>query len=74
VELPDEEWYFQQVEIDAYHTFDAGIEQILCKKKGPIEEASLNLYVKNLLNATYYDTSGFPAADRTVGATLRLSF
>ena len=73
-ELENDEYYFQEVEIDAYHTFDAGIEQVLWKQKGPIEEASLNLYVKNLLNATYYETSGFPAADRTVGATLRLSF
>ena len=73
-ELENDEYYFQEVEIDAFHTFDVGIEQVLCREKGPIEEASLNLYVKNLLNATYYETSGFPAADRTVGATLRLSF
>lgn len=73
-EIDDDVWIFKQVEIDAYHTFDAGIEQVLCRKKGPIDEATLNLYVKNLLNATYYETSGFQSADRTVGATLRLCF
>jgi iron complex outermembrane receptor protein len=73
-EIADDVWDFRQVSIDAYHTVDAGIRQVLWRDKWMTEEASLDVYVKNLFDETYYNTSGFPAADRTFGATLSLQF
>jgi len=67
-------WSFEEVEIDAYDTVDFGIEQILCENQGALEKAVLNLYVKNLFNKRYYDTSGYQATDRFFGASLSISF
>jgi len=65
---------YRQVEIDAYHTVDFGIEQVLCENQGPLQRAVLNLYVKNLFDEKYYDTSGYEALDRYFGASLTFSF
>ncbi len=73
-EIAEDVYDFREVEIEAYHTVDAGIEQVLCKKKWLLDEAVLSLYVKNLFDVTYSDASGFPATDRTIGATLNLKF
>jgi iron complex outermembrane receptor protein len=73
-EISPDVWDFRQVEIEAYHTVDFGVEQVLCENQGPLQKAVLNLYVKNLFDEEYYDTSGFPATDRFFGASLSLSF
>ncbi|MBT8340715.1 MAG: TonB-dependent receptor [Desulfatitalea sp.] len=72
--LSDDVWYFRRVSIDAHHTVDVGIEQVLWEKKYLMQEAALSLYVKNLFDEAYYNTEGFMADDRTAGATLRLRF
>jgi iron complex outermembrane receptor protein len=73
-EIAPDVYDFRQVEIDAYHTVDFGIEQILFENRGPLRKAVLNLYVKNLFDEEYYDASGFPAVDRFFGASLSVSF
>ena len=73
-EIAPDVYTFRNVEIDAYHTVDFGIEQVLFENRGPLKNAALKLYVKNLLDEEYYDTSGFPATDRFFGASLRCSF
>jgi outer membrane receptor protein involved in Fe transport len=73
-EITEDVWDFRQVAIDAHHTVDFGVEQILWKNKWMIDEASFSAYVKNVFDETYFNTSGFPANDRTFGATLRLCF
>jgi outer membrane receptor protein involved in Fe transport len=67
-------YYFRQVAIEAYHTVDIGIAQTLFERKGPFRKAMLNLYVKNLFDEEYFDTTGYPATDRFFGASLSLSF
>ncbi|GAB6906331.1 hypothetical protein JCM12296A_21660 [Desulfosarcina cetonica] len=73
-EIAEDVYDFRQVQIDAYHMVDLGIEQVLCKEKWMLDEAVLNFYVKNLFDVTYSDASGFPATDRTVGVTLSIRF
>jgi len=73
-EIAPDVYDFRQVAIDAYHTVDFGIEQILFENRGPLRKAVLNLYVKNLFDEEYYDSSGYPAVDRFFGASLSLSF
>ena len=73
-EVAPDVYTFREVEIDAYHTVDFGIEQVLFVNRGPLKNAALKLYVKNLLDEEYYDTSGYPATDRFFGASLKCSF
>jgi iron complex outermembrane receptor protein len=73
-EVAPDVYDFRQVEIDAYQTVDFGIEQVLFESRGPLQKAVLNLYVKNLFDEEYLDTSGFPAVDRFFGASLSVSF
>ena len=73
-EVAPDVWDFRSVEIEAYHTVDFGVEQVLCENQGPLRKAVLNLYVRNLLDEEYYDSSGYPAVDRFFGASLKLSF
>jgi iron complex outermembrane receptor protein len=70
---PDE-YSFTEVAIDDYHVMDAGLVQELPPSWFPHCEASLKLYVKNLFDTSYVTSDGFPATDRTVGASLSLRF
>ena len=73
-EIAEDVWSFRQVQIDAYHTVDLGIRHTLWENKYHIQEAAVSLFIKNLLDEEYYDTSGFPATDRTLGVTLNMKF
>ncbi len=67
-------WDFREVKNDAYHTVDFSVQQKLPFVKGFMKDALVTVYVKNIFDEEYFDTSGFPASDRTFGTTLTLSF
>lgn len=73
-EVADDVWDFRQVENDAYHTVDVSVRQKLFAGKGFLQNAEASVYVKNLFNEKYFDSTGFPATDRTIGVTLSASF
>jgi len=54
----------------AYHSFNLGVEQTLCKAWGPVQDAKIEFYIKNLFDEDYCDARGYPATDRTFGTTL----
>ncbi|BHH85849.1 TonB-dependent receptor [Desulforhopalus sp. 52FAK] len=73
-EIAEDVWDFREVENDAYHTVDVSISQTLFESKGFLRNAVASVYVKNLFDEEYYDSVGFPATDRTFGATLSVCF
>jgi iron complex outermembrane receptor protein len=73
-EVADDVWDFREVDNDAYHTVDFAVEQKLPFVKGWLKDAIVTVYVKNILDEEYFDTTGFPASGRTVGTTLTLSW
>lgn len=73
-EIAPDVFDFRQVEIDNYHTVDVGIEQVLFENKWLLQKSVLNLYVRNLFDEEYYDTTGYPAVDRFYGASLKITF
>jgi len=58
--------------LDAYHVFDFGVRQTLFKRAGWFSDAELRVYVKNLFDEEYQNTSGYPAIDRTFGAAFSI--
>lgn len=73
-EISEGVWDFRQVQNDAYYTVDFSIQQQLFAVKGWLRNAMVNVYVKNAFNEKYYASDGFPATDRTIGATMSFSF
>jgi outer membrane receptor protein involved in Fe transport len=73
-EVAEDVWNFREVANDAYHTVDLSVQQKLFDSKGFLKNAVASVYVKNLFNEEYFDATGFPATDRTIGATLSVSF
>lgn len=73
-EIAEDVWNFRQVANDAYQTIDLSLRQKLFASKGFLKDAVVSVYVKNLFNEKYFDATGFPATDRTIGTTLSVSF
>lgn len=73
-EVSENVWDFREVQNDAYNTVDFAIQQKLPAVKGFLKDAMVTVYVKNIFDKEYFDTTGFPASDRTFGTTLTLSF
>ena len=73
-EIDDNVWTFREVAIDAYHTVDVAVEQTLLKQRGGLRDMKVKLYIQNLFDETYYDTSGYPGTDMTFGAALTCRF
>jgi outer membrane receptor protein involved in Fe transport len=71
-EVAPDVWDFREVEIEPYNVFDIGIQQTLFKQDGWLKDAIVSLYVKNLFDEEYYDTSGYPATDRTFGISFSI--
>ncbi|MGD9162670.1 MAG: TonB-dependent receptor, partial [Desulfobacteraceae bacterium] len=69
-EISEDVWDYREEHIDAYNVFDLGIRHILFKQKYGFKDVSLNLYIKNLLNKKYSNTSGYQATDRFFGASI----
>ena len=73
-ELEAGEYEFHQIALDAYHTVDLAVEQVLFNQWRSLKQCVLKIYVKNLFDEEYQDTKGYPATDRTLGAGIRLNF
>ncbi len=73
-EVGPDEWEFTDIAMDAYHVFDLAVRQALFAKWGFFENATLKVYVNNLLDEEYENLSGYPATDRTYGAALDINF
>jgi iron complex outermembrane receptor protein len=71
-EIAEDVWDFRTVEIDHYNVVDIGVRQTLFKQDGWFKDAIVSLYVKNLFDEEYYDTSGYPATDRTYGISFSI--
>ncbi len=66
-ELAEDEWIIREVAIDSFHLVDFGIRQTLFHEWGPMSNGVLRLFVNNVFDETYTDSSGYPATDRTFG-------
>lgn len=66
-EIATDVWNFHQVDNPAHSVVDLGVQYKCFTQAGWLRDGTLNVYVKNLLNESYYNTSGYPATDRTVG-------
>jgi len=69
-EIGPDEWDFTEIPMDAYHVFDLAVKQTLFSKWGFLENATLKVYVNNLLDEDYENLSGYPATDRTFGVAV----
>ena len=69
-EIAEDEWVVRRVPIDAHSLVDFGVRQTLFQKWGPLHNASVRVYVNNLLNETYEDARGYPSTDRTLGVAI----
>ncbi len=70
-EVIDYTWF--EVENPSLQLINIGAKQTLYKSKGLLKDAVLSVYVKNLFDEEYFNTRGYPATDRTYGASLSLS-
>lgn len=68
-EIADDVWAFSEVGIPAHSVVDFGIQYKCFGQVAWLKDGTLNVYVKNLLDEDYYNTSGYPATDRTFGIT-----
>ncbi len=73
-EIEPDVWYFTEEENPAHHVFDFAVQQVLFQSDRHIKDVKLKLYVKNLFDEKYKNASGYPATDRTFGASLSLKF
>jgi iron complex outermembrane receptor protein len=64
---------WSEVKNPSHSVFDLGVKQNLYKSDGLLRDATLTVYVKNLFDEDYVNTSGYPATDRTFGASLSFS-
>nr|WP_249037240.1 TonB-dependent receptor [Desulfobacter hydrogenophilus] len=71
-EIADDVWNFRQVDIPAHSVVDIGVEYKCFEQLGWLKNGTLNVYVKNLLDEDYYDSTGYPATDRTFGITFSI--
>lgn len=61
---------WDQVDNPAYSLIDIGLKQKIFQNKGLLKEATLSCYIQNLFDEKYYTSRGYPATDRTYGASL----
>jgi len=67
-EIAPDIYEFDEIAIDSFHVFNFAVEQTLFEQWRGIHEGKLKIYVNNLFDEEYKNTSGYPATDRTVGA------
>ena len=65
---------FREEDIGSFSVFDLGIEQVLFDHWRGMKQGVLKVYVKNLLDKQYINSSGNPAVDRTMGAGISFRF
>jgi iron complex outermembrane receptor protein len=66
-QISEDEYIVTRTAIDAYHLVDLGVQQKLFEQWGPLHQGSLRLYMKNVFDEEYENSSGFPSTDRTIG-------
>ena len=66
-EITDDVWDFYKVDNPAHSVVDLGVKYKCFENVGPFKNGTLNFYIKNLMDEDYYDASGYPATDQTVG-------
>jgi iron complex outermembrane receptor protein len=66
-------YVWSEVDNPSHHVFDFGVKQNLYKSKGHLRDASVSVYVKNLFDEEYVNSTGYPASDRTYGTSLSFS-
>jgi iron complex outermembrane receptor protein len=71
-EIADDVWNFHEVDIPAHSVVDLGFEYKCFEQLGWLKNGTVNVYIKNLLDQDYYDSTGYPATDRTVGITFTI--
>jgi iron complex outermembrane receptor protein len=74
IEVAEDEYEFRETEVDAFHVFDLGVEQRLFDQWRGIKSGMLKVYVKNLFDRDYINSSGEPAVDRTMGAAFSFKY
>lgn len=65
---------FREEAIGSFSVFDLGVEQVLFDHWRGMKQGILKVYVKNLLDKHYINSSGNPAVDRTMGAGISFRF
>lgn len=73
-EIAEDVWDFYQIENPSYDVFDLGVQHTLVRNKGYIKDVVLSVYIKNLFDENYRETSAYPATDRTYGTSLSMRF
>ncbi|MDX9786950.1 MAG: TonB-dependent receptor plug domain-containing protein [Desulfobacterales bacterium] len=71
-EIWEDEILIGEQEIDAYHVVDFGVSQTLFKKAGWLSDGVVSVYVKNLFDEEYYNSTGYPAMDQTFGVSFSM--
>lgn len=69
-EIAPDVYRFEEIPIDAFHVVDLSIQHQLFAEWNGIRNGMVQLYINNLMNADYENTSGYPATGLTVGAGL----
>lgn len=72
-EIAPDVWDFHEVNNDAYNMFDIGVQHVFFKQAGWFKNGTLSVYIKNVLDEKYYDSSGYPATDRTFGISFSIA-
>ena len=68
-EIAPDVWDFREVAIPSHHVVDFGVQYKCFERAWYLKNGTLDVYVKNMLDEDYYDSSGYPATDRTFGFT-----
>ncbi len=73
-EIAPDIWEFEDISIDSFDVVNLSLTHTLFEKWQGLNKGTLRLYVNNLLNEDYQNTSGYPATDLTVGTGIELQF
>lgn len=77
IEIIDEdtgEFDVRHVKIDSYGIMDVSLAYRILEKWKRIENPTLKVYANNALDKDYVNTSGYPATERTYGASFSMAF
>lgn len=70
-EIAEDVYYFTEVENPSYNVFDFGIQYLLFNRFGPLQQGTFKFWIKNILDESYYNSSGQPATDRNYGVSFQ---
>ena len=73
-EVEPDVYEFNEIEIDSFQVVDLSVEHTLFEDWHGLKQGMFELYVNNMFNEDYKNTSGYPATDLTVGTGLSFQF